>query len=236
MERRNFLLGSGAVAATALSGCLSSASSPADGGNPDGNVSRTISVTGAGEVTAEPDIATFIAGVEASGNEAGRVRDDLAAGIDAIHEALVDAGIDEDDISTRRMNVREDGIRYEGSHSLAVSVEPAEDIGEMIDVAVDAGADDIGRVRFTLTDETRDELREEAMQLAIEDAETEATLVANEVGESLGDVKHVDTSGSGVSPVRMDVDDVLDDAETSTEIHGDDVSVRVSIDAEYFIG
>ena len=238
MERRQFLIGGGALGATALAGCLSRANSPSntpDSNNTSQTPSRTISVTGAGEVSTEPDISTFSAGVEATGDEAQQVRDRLAAGIDEIHEALLEAGIDDDDITTERLRVRDDGYRYEGSHSLSVTVDPADDVGKMIDIAVDAGADDIGRVTFTLAEETRDELREDAMKLAVEDAESEAAVVATEVGEELGDVKHVDTSSAGVSPIRMEADDVADDTETSTEIHGDDVSVQVSIDAEYFI-
>lgn len=124
---------------------------------------------------------------------------------------------------------------YEGSHGLDVTVAEVEAVGTYIDVAVDAGADDIGRVTFGLSEETRESYRDSALSKAIEDATGEADHIAAEVGAEVVDVKHVDSTGSSISPYRMDVMEDVDDSAPSTEIHPDDVSVHASVEVVVLI-
>ena len=259
MQRRRFLIGSGAVGVSALAGCLSSASSPTenpDDSNTSPDPTRTVEVSGGGEVSAEPDIAEFAVSVEETGEDPTDVQETVASRIDELHTGLIEEGIDEEAITTGSFNIRErideermieDGVEprdetdvepyvyYVGSHSLDIETDDPENVGEYIDAAVSAGADEVGRISFTLADETREELREEAMGIAVENAKAEATLVVEEFGESLGAVKHVDTTSAGVSPVRFEADDIADDADTPTEIYEDDVTVAVSIGVEFLI-
>ena len=256
MRRRTLILGTGTAAVTALAGCLGNSQAGSDD-NPDSDT-RTIFVSESSEVEADPDLAVIRASVEVTGDDAEFVRDELADRGDALYDALVEYGLDEEDVTTSDFTIRDridyrraeaDGVDprseddldeyryYEGSHSLRIEVHEVENTGEVIDVTVDAGADEIGRIEFTLSDETRDELRQEALENALEAARSEADFVAAEVDATVVEAKTVDTSGGDVSPVWADyeMEEAMDADvdEPSTEIHPDDVTVRATVDVVY---
>ncbi len=257
MRRRTVVLGAGSVTAAALAGCLGNTQA-GSADNPNSET-RTISIRESAEVEAEPDLAVIQAGLETRGEDAEEVRDELAERGDALYDALIEYGLDEDDVVTGDFSIRdridyrraeEDGVDseddldeyryYEGSHTLTIEVHEVENAGEVIDVAVDAGADEIGRIEFTFSDETREQLRQEALEKALADARAEADFVAGEVDAAVVEAKTVDTSGGDISPVRADyamdeaVEEDADDA-PSTELHPDDVTVRATVDVVYEI-
>lgn len=249
MRRRELIVGATATAA-ALAGCVGSAQEDDSSGSDD---PRTITVSGSGEIEAEPDRATVQVGVEASGDSADAVRDDLSTRIQTVKEALLSYGLEEDDVTTGRFSIRERDERraadgdteggsgepteeqryYEGTHSLTVNLEDVEAAGEVIDTAVDAGADEVGRVEFDLSEGTREELREAALEEAIGNARSEAEVVAGEVGTSIVEARTIDTSGSSVEPVRADVAMESGDAGAPTELHPDDVTVGATVTVTY---
>ncbi len=256
MNRRTFLFGTGTLTTVALAGCTGSAQ---EAESSSSDTERTITVSESGEIEAESDLAVLRASVEATGESAETVRDELAERSDDLYDELVAYGIPEENITTGDFSIRDqvddrqieqDGVElqseedlqeyiyYEGSHSLTVEIEDIEHVGEVVDTAVDAGADDIGRIEFTLSDETEDELRETALGAAIADARSEAEFVATEVDATVVEAKTVDTSGGEVSPVREDVEmDDTDDAggDPSTEIHPDEVTVTATVDITYTV-
>lgn len=264
MNRRELIVATGGIAATALSGCLGSggdgsAAAQEDSPTVEERSERRVVVSNTGEVTGEPDLAILDVGVEESGDSAGDVRDALSTRADDLRAALLDAGLDEDAVTTSRFDIHEqmdrrrmeeDGVRpdspdaedyvyYQGTHAFRVEVEAIDDVGSIIDTAVDGGADDVGRVTFTLSDEKRAELREEALQIAIEDARSEAETIAAEVGASISEATVVDASEGGVSPVHRDVTFAAGAAtETagdgaSTSVEPGDVTVSASVRIQY---
>ena len=250
------LIGSGTTAAIALAGCLGSARTDGNGSS-SGATTRTIAVSATGTVEVEPDLARLSVGIESSGDSAAAVRDEIAERTDSVRGALLEYGLDGDDVTTGRFDIRERIERYQeasdgpdareegetveersyylGSHSLSVNVRNVDAAGEVIDVAVDAGADTIGRVEFALSDERRTDRREEALKRALEDSRAEADFIADEVDASVVEAKKIDTSDVRVRPFRADV--AYDVAESSpvTELHPDDVTITATVDVKYRI-
>lgn len=253
MHRRKLLLASAATTAAAVAGCLGSAQE----NDPDtGESDRTVTVSESGDASADPDLAVVRTGVEATGEDADEVRDELAERSEALRDALLADGLNEDDVTTDRFTVRErvdhrrmeeegvdpgtereaeEYVYYEGTHSFTVEIHDVDAIGGVIDTAIDAGADDVGRIEFTLSEDRREELREQALEDALERARSEAEFVASEVDASVVEARRVDTSGGDVTPVTEDVEmDVADD-DPSTELHPDDVTVGATVTVEYEI-
>lgn len=264
--RRTVLLGAATGATIGLAGCLGSLTGENNGDGTENDpgaqsatdaTERTITVSESGEVTADPDLAIIQAGIETTGDDADAVRDELATRGDELYDALLEFGLDEDDVTTDRYDVRtrvdyrrleEDGVDpqseddleeytyYEGTNRFRIEIHAVDDAGAVVDVAIDAGADEVGRIEFTLSDEKREELREEALEKALAGAETEAEFVAGEVDAQVVEAKHVDTAGGDVSPVHEDVEmDDADDADDAadTELHPDDVTVRGTVKVVY---
>lgn len=231
MRRRALLAAAGTAAATAIAGCQSTA----DAGNqangsvtitPGPGGSRTVVVTQSGEVKGDPDLAVLRVGIEVTGDNPGNVRSDLADRSDAVTAALRDHGLPADAITTERFRIdervdrramEEDGVRpgsdadldryryYVGTHSLAVEIDAIADTGDVIDVAVDAGATRVDRVTYTLSDGKRQELQQTAVRRAVRNARGEADAIADEVDGRIVEATLVDASEGGFHPVTRDV-------------------------------
>ncbi len=248
MRRRTFLTAAAAGTALTLAGCLSEdeegerdpltvAGIEAD--VDESEATATIQVAGTGTAEAEPDVAVLSVTVEESGSEAESVRAGLAERADDLQDSLVGAGVDEEGITTARYDIREQrqGTGYEGIHAYEVEVEDVERVGEVIDTAVDAGADSVGRVTFTLSDERRETAREAALEDAVDAARSEAEVIASAKGVELVGVVTVSTTGTDVRPRQgavAETDDAADEA-PPTEIEEGPVSVSARVEVVYAI-
>ena len=247
MQRRDFLIGTATAGAAGLSGCLGTAQQATDaGGTADSDGGRTITVTGSAEMQAPPDRAVIEASVEATGDSAAAVRDELSTRSDSLRQALRDAGLDDDQLTTGRFairpqyNPREPGEEptqtgYEGTHTITIDVDDVDATGDVIDTAIDGGADSIDRIEYTLAESTRDSLREDALQAAVDTARGEASVLADRIDASLGSVQHVSTSGGGISPTYERYAVAEDAAGGSTELQPEDVTVSATVEVTYRI-
>ncbi|MDZ5810395.1 SIMPL domain-containing protein [Halorubrum sp. AD140] len=242
----------GVALLVALAGCAGLAGSTGDadvGANEnagdDPALDRSIDVTADGEAAAEPDRATVRVAVTATGDDSAAVRDELAAGDEELRAALTEWGIDEDDIRTDRYDVREshetrddpERTEYEGVHSYAVTIDDVDAVGEVIDVSVDAGADEVQRIEFGLTDEREQEVRETAIENAMSNADSDAAVLADSSGLEITGAYRVSTADTGVTPYRVSDAEMLaasgDDGDAATGVETGDVSVEVSVNVVY---
>ncbi|MFC4436728.1 MULTISPECIES: SIMPL domain-containing protein [Natrialbaceae] len=244
MNRRQFLAGSGAVVTVATAGCVTNAfgsDNPGSTTRSTGTDDNEIVVSTSGEATADPDAATLSVGAEASGDTAEEVTDELAARAEALREAFDDLGIPEENVEEGRYRVhpqrRRDGdtAGYEGQHSFQLTLEDVDRVGEIIDELTAAGADDVGRVTFSLQDETHDEIRKEAIDDALANADDEARHIADNRGVTITGTKAVETGDVRLNTVRVAADVAEDDAADGppTEIDADPVSVTASVTVTY---
>ncbi|MGM0447168.1 MAG: SIMPL domain-containing protein [Methanobacteriota archaeon] len=235
----------GIAALVALAGCagLAGTASPTDGD--EAQLERSIDVTAAGEATSAPDRATLRLAVTATGDDAAAVRDELADDEEALRTALTDWGLGDDSIRTERYDVREsyetredpNRTRYEGVHQYAIELDAVDAVGEVIDVAIDAGADEVQRIEFGLSEETEREVREEAIAQAMSNADDDAAALADASGLEVSGVYEVSTAQSESRPYVAESYDAAGgdggDAGASTAVETGDVSVRVSVNVVY---
>lgn len=247
MKRRDLLGASGIVLATAVAGCATGAfgGGPSDesadgvtGARRTNGSEGVIEVRADGLVEAEPDGATLSVGVEARGDSAEAVTDALAERVDALRATFEDLDVPADRVETGRYDVRpsREGSGYEGTHYLVVTLEAVDRVGEVIDAAAEAGADDVGGVRFGLQDETRASLRRQALDEALANADAEAEYVAENRGVALTGTRSVSTSNVDVVPVdaRTGELEAADDAAAPpTELAAGPVTVSASVVVTY---
>jgi len=230
-----------------------------------GAPSRVVTVSGTGEVTGDPDRAIVRATIEARADSAGAVRNDLATRGSAVREALTGSGVPEDSITTDYFSIderidhralresdadpeseaaRERFRYYQGTNALRVELDDVEAVGSVIDTAVDAGADEIGHVLFTLSEERRTELREQALREAIRGARAKAQAAAEEVDGEIVEATVVDASDGRIDPVQRSGDTAAAATPTpapeatptqasSTGVDPGEVTVRVSVDVRF---
>lgn len=144
---------------------------------------RTISTSGTGIVTAEPDIARFSVGMEARNEDLKPAQDEVTKESVAITEMLREAGVEDEDIvtSSYRVTTQEkrdrngNFIEIEGyvvTMSISVTVRDLTLVGGLLDESVTLGADYVSNISFSVADP--DPYIREARQAAIADAKLKA--------------------------------------------------------------
>lgn len=224
------------VLAVALVGVM--AVSGAVGADPvqESSENEKITVDAVGEAQAEPDKAIVDVAVRVEGEDPENIRDELASGA-----AELEAALDAENVEykTTTYQIREphrhegDDPEYVGVHAFEVTVDDPDDVGDIVDVAATAGAV-IGNVEMTLSEEKRTDLRDEAIEAAMDDARHQAETVASTGDLMITGVISVDASQRSYSTVGFDGPVAEDDtAAPPTDIDMGDVSVTYSVDVTF---
>lgn len=235
MTRRTVL--AVAVALVALTaGCLGAATGQTGTTATDAD-GPTITTSGVGQVSTDPDRVLIDLAVVTRADTADEARAMAADRMDGLRSALADAGVTPDQISTTAYDL---GTRYDrdgeldgfqATHAIRVELTDVTAAGSVVDAAVAGGANRVNGVTFTLSDEKARELRGQAIADAVEFARSDAEDVAQAAGVEVTGLSHASTSG-GVSPVYYGREDV---AQAGTSFEPGTVTVSVSVSATYAI-
>ena len=231
------------VVAALLAAMLAGAAlvAPTDARSADASADRSISVDATGSADAAPDRAVVRVAVTANGDDPAAVRDDLAANADALRESLAAAGVDESQYETAeyRIDARRDErgdtpevAGYRGVHGFVVRLEDPQRAGDVIDAAANASAE-VQHVRFTLSEERRTELREQAIENAMTDARSQADTVAENGDLQVTGVNSVDASQQRYRPVEYDAAAPRAAEAGGTSVETGDVSVSYQVRVTY---
>ena len=224
MKRRNgFLFGMLALGlvAVVLAGCSTANAAPPAVPAPAGQESvRYITVVGQGEVSLTPDIAQINVGAEATAETVSEAKAEVDSRIEAILATLEEMGIAEKDIQTSQYSIyyeqesvfgpareepsSEAGGLYRVSNMLNVTIREIERAGEVVDAAVEAGANRMYGVSFTVSETV--EWESEAREKAMADARARAEELAGLAEVTLGEVLSVsEVVGGGSVVVEKEV-------------------------------
>lgn len=179
------VLGTALLVTAGVAGALTLGSGSAAADQPDA-AEKSVSVTATGEIEAQPDQAVVQVAVTATGNDSTTVREEIATQAESLRSALQEYGLPQDAIRTAHYDIRQvptdrqqgDSEPYRGTHAFELTVDDTDAAGEVVDVAVDNGADRVDGVSFTLSDEQREELHNEALTTAMENARNRADTLA----------------------------------------------------------
>lgn len=173
--------------------------------NADGQAgSKTgIVVSGTGQVSIAPEIATLEVGVSLTGPDLAQARDAAATKIGAATSYLANAGVAGTDIATTRLNVHtsfDRDVRQQTHHvssgvqATIRDLDAAERIVNDLFTEIGDGLTMNG-LTFGVEDATTG--RSEAIELAFEDARDKAVQLARLAGVSLGPVLAISESEGG---------------------------------------
>ncbi|WP_406656637.1 SIMPL domain-containing protein [Methanolobus sp. ZRKC2] len=210
------------------------------------NVEDTITMSGYAEQKVVPDTATLSIGVVVESDTAKVASDENAALMSAVIEELKAMGLEDREIQTSYVSVypvyNYEGERmitgYSASNSVQVTTTELDNLGDIIDRSTDAGANQIGGISFSVSDEMQEQLREDLL----DEATTDASSKANDLADSLG----VEVTGVQTASISDDDDPVIyyarnmDKAEmdeaASTPIEVGETTVSMSVQVTYYIG
>ena len=167
--------------------------------------------SGRGTVSAAPDCATFTVTVETRARQPRDAQKQNTATMTVVREKLLGAGLTADVLRTLAYDLQPEfdytnnkqTLRgYVARNTLEVRVNQMDRAGELIDVAVQAGATSVGNVHFDLKDSAP--VVKEALQKAVADARTRAEAIAAAAGRSIERVISIQDSGAPIPvPRRM---------------------------------
>ena len=170
-----------------------------------------IVVVGEGRVTVVPDYAQIASGVTARGKTVKEASDANSKTMAAVIKALLDSGVAQNDIQTSRFSVQSVYLPpgpstepklagYNVSNQVRAKVRQIDNLGEILDRLITAGATDVGNIAFMVSDPSK--ALDQAREAAIADARRKAEVYARAAGIRLGQVEWI-TEQSGFGPVPL---------------------------------
>jgi len=173
---------------------------------------NTITVSDKGEVYAKPDLAITTFSVVIEKKTVAEAMKENAKKMNAVIDSVKEQGVEDKDLKTVNFNIypryewydtiqfypqgKRVLVGYEVQQSLEVKIRDMEKIGDIIQGATDAGANQVGDLQFTI--DNQDEFKKQARGQAIEKAKNKAEELASQLGVKL--VRITNFSESGVIP------------------------------------
>lgn len=205
---------------------------------------RLLSVTGHGEISVDPDIAYITFGVSTVADTAEKATSRNGASMYSIVSALKYAGLTKDDIQTDTYDLNAVVDRsatgkgkitsYKCDNQIVVTVSDLSTIGTMIDTAIDAGANSVNSLRFTVKDESKYKIT--ALEEAVKNATAKAKAIEEAADIKINGVKSINESGVQVRPVELGVlamNSIRAGAETPISAGKVTISADVQMNFEY---
>lgn len=166
-----------------------------------------IFVTGTGEQMSAPDVAKISLGVSEMDTAVADSFKNANRIIDKVKAALTNLSIDDKDIQTSRYSIypeytytdNDQNLKgYRTEEILTITVRDTAKINDVVSDSVDAGANRIEDISFTVEDPSR--VAAQARDKALIDAKNKAEQIAKSFGASVGQVISVEESLSNNQP------------------------------------
>jgi len=231
-------LGLMTVAACAASPAVAQTGTPAD-------TLRTITVTGTGVAYGAPDVGTIQIGVQTRGTDPGQAVSDNTTRMEALIAALQGLGIDEKDLQTTNFSVyvQQDydpqtgqpleTIHYQVDNTLNVTVRDTAKLGQVLSGAVEAGANSIYGVSFSVADPAA--LEGQARDLAMADARHRAEQLAAAAGVTLDVPLTISEYAAQAQPLYYARDAALEVAGAPVPVQTGQIQVNLQVNVTYTI-
>jgi uncharacterized protein len=184
---------------------LCSAAAPADPSAPPQADRRLATVSGRGEISAAPDRARLSMAVEQTDPDLKAAQAKVNGVVRAYLARLRNLGLKDEDISTAGLSIRSEYdysnnngaskrkfVGYHVTRGIEVVVRDLERIGEVLQGATDAGINNVSDPQ--LESSHADELQNQALVKAAQDAQAKARLLADTLGVKLGAVHTISSN------------------------------------------
>lgn len=205
---------------------------------------RTISVTGSGVAYLTPDIAYINIGVHTENASAEEALAENSANTEEVIAAIQDFGVAERDIQTTNFSIwpnqiyGNDGrptgeITYMVDNTVMVTVRDLDRIGELLNVVVDAGSNQINGIQFDVADKAA--ALATARTAAVAEARQIASELAEAAGVELGEIQAINSGSSAPTPVFGGAELARLQADASVPISRGQLTVQVDVNVVFAI-
>ena len=176
---------------------------------------RQILVSGEGRVAVAPDLAVITLGVSKEAREAGEAMALVSQDMSAVVQELRNAGIADEDLQTQQISLQpvwSSNTNYDGANKRRITgfsasnivnlrVRDLDQLAEVLDRVLRAGANQFQGLRFDVTDHAS--LQDQMRASAVTDARHKAELLAEAAGVTLGPVRRITDQDHGGGHPKM---------------------------------
>lgn len=206
---------------------------------------RVLKVTGSATVTLAPDTVTIRLGVNTKDQNVQTAQQQNAQIMEGVKRAIFALGVEEKDVITDYFNVYNttdysaDGQPKKEyfviEHMLRVTVRDLNQVGAVLDAAVNAGANQSSGIEFSSS--KANEAYQKALARAVEDAAMKAQIMAAAAGKQLGDLLEMEARDSSYYAMRdygvSNTYQLPTSMKADTVISGGDIAVSATVNLEY---
>jgi uncharacterized protein len=234
----------GAIALVALVGC--GGSSQATATEPTQaqtlQLADTVTVSGTGDVLAQPDQAVINVGVNTQAATAAEAMDGNSKAMAGVIQALKSAGVQDSMIQTSSVsvvpNINYDPTTgeqklngYQAQNTVRVTLKDLSMVGAVYAAATGAGANNVTGPEWTLSDQN--DATKQALDKAVAAARNKADALAAAVGRKVGDVVVINESGTVVPPVYADMAQSAGGKVATPPVNPMDIQVSANVTITY---
>ena len=215
-------------------------------GTPD--LRNQISVSGDAELKLQPDQAELWIRTQTTADTAQDSQQRNSNLMTAVQNALTKMGVLDTQIETAEFRLepvtewdqQENKYLQKGYrqvHIIKVTTKNLDNVGNILDAAVNAGANGVDQVQFSLSKEHEAEVRTQALSAAMEKAKTKAQAIASGAGVKLGRLITAGEANFYIQPIMRY--DMMAKAEAGSmptpPVQPESVDVRAQVSAVYEI-
>jgi uncharacterized protein YggE len=167
---------------------------------------RSLTVTGEGRATLAPDMAYVNIGVHTENKDVGEALASNKAQAQKVADAIKAMGVDAKDIQTTNFNIypsqtygpngQVTDTKYVVENTVYVTLRDLNKLGDLLDAAVKAGANNIYNVQFDVADKTA--ALSDARKSAVQNAYGQASELASAANVKLGAVQSITVNSASV--------------------------------------
>ncbi|MFD2614008.1 SIMPL domain-containing protein [Paenibacillus gansuensis] len=207
-------------------------------------VNHTITVSGQGEVKAEPDVAYVSVGVETRGKTAAEAQKANAASFAKVKKVLFEQyKLAAADVKTSGFQVQPEYdytqnkqklIGYVATHTLEVTYRKLDELGALLDGVSAAGANRVNQIQFSTEKKEAYELQ--ALEKAMVNAEAKAKVLAKSAKRELKGVSSIVQTGNQPVPYFVNNQAMADTASESaggTSIERGQITITTNVSVQY---
>lgn len=204
----------------------------------------SLQVTGSAVVTGDPDVAYITLGVETRDPSAEVAAEDNANRMAKVFAALKALGLTDKDLTTSGYTVYSSSqvqnrgtqnevtiTTYHVQNSINVTTRDLTGVGQIIDAAMTAGANQVQGVLFDIEDKQAMQLK--ALANAVEQGVAKAEIMAQSAGVTLGGIATMNENYSSYAPMVATMA-LRSDAAMGTTISPGDVQVTATVNLEFW--
>lgn len=195
-------------------------------------------MSGEGVVKAAPDRAWIVLATESRSKNPKDAQSQNATAMAAVQQKLIAAGVPKDAIRTISydlqleadwVNGRQVPRGYVARNMVEIRLDDITRVGEVIDISVTSGANNVQGVRFDL--KAREQMEREALKRATADARARAEAAASGAGRTIDRVIRIEEPGSRPypPPVPMMAARAMADEPAQTPIVAGEIEIRTTV-------